>query len=120
MHGAFEVNVNTNTIVKPRFFYSINDAASELNAGGSITYKLNYYTHINAGIFYRSGFKRNSDALIFYAGMKFNNWTLGLNYDYDISGLHNITTRSNAFEISLIYIRPSTKLDNLKEPCILY
>jgi type IX secretion system PorP/SprF family membrane protein len=63
---------------------------------------------------------RISDAYIFMAGMKYNNWLFALSYDVNSSELNRVTNSQGAIEFSLIYrdliIPGKNKLPRV-EPC---
>jgi hypothetical protein len=46
---------------------------------------------------------RRKDAIVPYAGLSFNNLTLGFSYDANVSQLSQMTTGTNAFEFSLTF-----------------
>jgi len=63
---------------------------------------------------------RVSDAYIFMAGMKYNNWLFGLSYDVNSSDLSTATNSQGAIEFSVIYkdiIIPGKKNIPLSVPC---
>jgi type IX secretion system PorP/SprF family membrane protein len=69
------------------------------------------------GIYFRDGIKRNSDSFIAVIGSRVFNFDLGFSYDFNVSELKKVTHYKGGFEISLIYIAPSTKLTQVSIPC---
>ncbi|MBI5217891.1 MAG: PorP/SprF family type IX secretion system membrane protein [Bacteroidia bacterium] len=124
VHGSFEKRFKGVIFLKPQFCYTWVNRSSELIAGGNLGYGLVQKSLKTAvvymGAYMRTGIARNNDSAILLAGLELNNWNICFSYDYDISYLHTITSRSNAFELSVVYIRPDTFLDKKTVPCELY
>jgi len=59
------------------------------------------YSALRLGLWYRM-----QDALIPYAGLTYNGVQVGVSYDYTVSDIKTRAQVRNAFEISVIYIRP--------------
>ena len=115
--------IRENIYLKPRIYYVWIKKASELLLGSHIGYEFNQKTKISdvyAAFYVRGGIERNTDAAIFAVGFDHNNWNFCFIYDYDISGLHVTTSRSNAFELSVIYIRPETFVKRKSVPCMIF
>lgn len=72
---------------------------------------------IYGGLFFRDGFPANFDALIGVVGMMIGRFNAGVSYDVNLSDLTAATNYKGAFEISLIYIAPTVKLDKIQIPC---
>lgn len=122
-HGSVKKKWDRNLYWKPSFYYSFLKNASELVIGSQAIYMLRNWprkSEFYVAFYLRGGIKRNSDAAIIAVGLVHLNWNFCFSYDYDISGLHGITSRSNAFEVSIIYIRPETIIKERTEPCMLY
>ncbi|OFY32496.1 MAG: hypothetical protein A2275_16960 [Bacteroidetes bacterium RIFOXYA12_FULL_35_11] len=124
IHGSFGKKIKGVIYLKPQFCYTWINHSSELIAGSNIGYRLTQKSMKTAliylGVYVRTGIARNNDSAILLTGLELNNWNICFSYDYDISGLHSITSRSNAVELSVVYIRPNTFLNNKTIPCDLY
>lgn len=122
----YMLNTTANDIIikKYYFYYVFLNKSTELIFGTQLGYKLNEITKVPVmlylGFNIRSGFNRNEDSMIFAAGIEYINWNVCFNYDYDISGLHNITSNTNALELSIVYTRPNTFLNKKNVPCNIY
>ncbi len=122
--GSLKKEINTDIFIKPQMCYMWIGKASELIAGAVVGYQLVQTSRtkstLYAGCSIRTGFGRSKDAMIFSAGLDHHNWNFCFSYDFDISGLHSITSHNNAIEFSVIYLRPNTFLNNKNVPCDLY
>lgn len=121
---ALKKDLEKGFYIKPQTSYSRYGKVSEMVSGFQGGYLLGqtarYKSMLYAGSFIRNGFKRTADAVIVSVGIEHANWNVCISYDYDISRLHSLTTRSNAVEISIIYMRPNTFITRKNVPCELY
>ncbi len=72
---------------------------------------------IYGGVYIRNMLITETDAAIFVVGMEINNFKIGINYDINISGLRQVSHNRGAFEISLIFLAPSSIIDRFTIPC---
>jgi type IX secretion system PorP/SprF family membrane protein len=107
--------------------YSMVDAttkASDWVTGLNLEYALNktpFFTNaVFVGFMWRDGLKRNSDAGIVTAGLKYKSYTAGISYDINISQLHTATDYRGAIEFALIYTSKNTRLVKKQIPCDRY
>lgn len=98
--------------------------ASDWVTGFNVEYTLSktpfFRNAIFAGVMWRDGLKRISDAVIATAGMRYKNYTAGISYDVNVSTLHTATDYRGAFEIALIYTSKNTRLVKKQIPCDRY
>ena len=123
IHGVAKKKLLSNYYMKPQALYTFHSKSNEFLAGTDIGVKLaeQYAFHdFYVGAHYRGGFNRNSDALIFKLGFKYTDFDIALAYDLEISGQKVSNFTSNAFEISLIFTRPETKVFERTIPCDIF
>jgi type IX secretion system PorP/SprF family membrane protein len=81
---------------------------SELLVGSNMRYRLDGITAITGGFWYR-----NKDATYVTAGLEYDNITVGVSYDFNISTLKPASNLRGGLEIAVIYIfrkfRPEIK-----------
>ena len=106
----------------PRWLLVGETKASEMLMGSNLKYKLNSSSvpYIFTGVYFRDGFKRNTDAAIVTGGLRYKNFDCGISYDLNISQLHVATNYRGAFEIAIIYTAPNTRLTKIQIPCERY
>jgi hypothetical protein len=75
---------------------------------------------VYAGLLFRDGINRNTDAAIGIAGIRFNHLEVGINYDFNISELKVATNTKGAFEVSVVYTSLSSLLNKTAIPCERY
>lgn len=76
--------------------------------------------HINAGLFFRTGFNRNRDAIIPMIGFGYQKFDIGISYDINISALSQVNAVKSTFELSFIYTLPLFEPQKLSIPCERY
>lgn len=117
-------DVNQNFSVEPGFLLMTTAKANEFLLGSNLHYKLDpnpvSFTSVYAGIHYRDGINRISDAYFLTAGVKYKSYTVGISYDRNISDLSIATDHRGAFEISFIYQALKTRLQKIEIPCDRY
>lgn len=97
-----------------------SDWVSGIN-GEYIFNKNAYFTNsVFAGVMWRDGLKRNSDAAITTIGLNYANYTIGFSYDITLSQLKTAVDRKGAFEVALIYKGKNTRLSKKAIPCERY
>ncbi len=116
--------LNETIYLQPDILYmqqqSATDFIAGLRAGKKITENPANITGIYAGLHARNTFTAEMDAAIITAGVNLKNIDVGLSYDVNVSSLQPATKNKGAFEISLTYTAPSTRLVKIKIPCDRY
>ncbi|MCB0483907.1 MAG: PorP/SprF family type IX secretion system membrane protein [Flavobacteriales bacterium] len=116
--------LNDKFSLHPTLLYSWHSKASEMLAGGRLTYYLleNQWTAkgIYMGLMFRDGLERNKDAAIVALGMDFKRIRGGISYDITISELGQANNRRGAWEIAIIYYGLRSKLPQKSLPCDRY
>ena len=110
----------SNLFVRPMILLARHNGAQELLLGGDVGLyapESDFVDEIFLGIDVRDGFNRNGDAFIASLGFAMDNFTVGLAYDINYSGLNESTNNRGAIEVSLIYISPSTAIKQITIPC---
>lgn len=110
-HGKTQIGLSgTKYSLVPVILYIQQGKQKDIIAGGSIRIKLieeSKYTGFNkAAAISLGGLYRYADAFIPYVQLEFTDYTVGLSYDVNISGLTNATSGRGGFEISLRWINP--------------
>lgn len=109
VHGRFLLSIpSTKLAVNPAFMFYRQGPNSETFLGGMLRYDLvteSKYTGVykNAGV-YLGAFLRTGDALVISSLFEFDQFSLGLSYDTNISALKNVSRGRGGFEISIAYI----------------
>lgn len=117
-------DINESYFARPAVMLSFHSKAQEIMVGGDVgmyfSESVNGMKEAWIGIDTRSGFDRNGDAFIASAGVLYKEFRLGMAYDINYSGLKSVTNNRGAFEISVIYISPSTAIKRITIPCDRY
>ncbi len=120
-HAEVKWDLSPKLFVVPRLLYMKHTSASELVGGSTIHLILKdgkgIIPMVFGGICYRDGWNRNSDAVMLIGGLRYKKIDLGLSYDINISSLHVASNYRGSFEVSLIYISPSSRLKKIAIPC---
>lgn len=107
--GQYSVTVPVSSKIRltPNFIYRYQQKADYLLIG------LNYsrftspneyqVTALHTGIKFRTGFNRNSDAVIIHGGLSFLRTEVGMSYDFNVSKLSVASGYQGAFELYLVY-----------------
>jgi type IX secretion system PorP/SprF family membrane protein len=120
VHSFFEVNFKNNLYIKPKLLFTYQNKDNELLLGQDIGMRFknsDNRTDINVGVYYRGGFSRNMDAVIFKSGFTYKSFDFAICYDFEIPKATISSFSKSAFEISIHYTRPSTTLKNRTIPC---
>ena len=116
--------LNETIYIQPDLLYMQQQAATDFVAGMRAGRKINENASTISGIFVglhaRNTFTAETDAAIITAGINLKNIDVGLSYDVNVSSLQTATKSKGAFEISLTYTAPSTRLVKIKIPCDRY
>lgn len=120
-YAGAQIDVGPAVDVLPQFLFMKQGQYREFMLGAIAKYIQNrysktLYTAFNAGLFYR-----NSDAMVFMAGVDYRHFTLGISYDMNISKLKPASYYRGGLEFSLVYIYNNSKQKRRKEiPCPIF
>jgi type IX secretion system PorP/SprF family membrane protein len=120
IHGFFEINVKNNLYCKPKLLYTNHNKSDELLIGQDIGIRIENAgskSEFYIGCFYRAGFGKNQDAMLFKTGFDFKSISLGICYDFELPNKNKNRFSKIAFEACIQYTRPSTNLKNKVIPC---
>ncbi len=122
IHGEVLIKMKNNISLEPRFMYMWNNKAQDALLGGNVVKGLeeSVVKSVYAGVLYRDGFGRISDALIPIVGLEYKTVSVGLSYDVNVNDLSNYSSRKGTYELSLIYTAPAFVPKNLSIPCDRY
>lgn len=116
-----QIHINGSMRVKPQLLYMSQQRASDLLVGGAFEIDVPAndmrVSSMYAGILFRDGFQRNSDAFALQAGLDVGEITAGVSYDINISELQVATNSRGAIELYVTYRSPSTLLKRNALPC---
>lgn len=116
--------LNDQFIIRAYSLYGFTTKVSDWVSGINLEYVLSknvFFTNsVFAGLMWRDGFNRNSDAAIATIGMNYSHYTVGFSYDITFSQLKTAVDSRGAFEIALIYRAKSTRLTTKAIPCERY
>jgi type IX secretion system PorP/SprF family membrane protein len=108
--GAISANDQHQTWVEPNALFMIQGAQKELTFGMSLKNKVRFksqYTNYQKELMFSLGAHyRFKDAIIASARFEYNNFSVGLSYDYVLSSLHQNANAGSAWEITLAFINP--------------
>ena len=107
-HGGGYFPLGQATTLHVSALHSVQGGTSETMIGGAI--QLNAQPDAaKPTSFYFGSWMRFNDAIIPYLGLEFDDFRLGLTYDYTTSSLKTASLNRGGFELSLIFLhRPST------------
>lgn len=124
MHGNVLFDLKSGLYIKPGVQYHAISGTNMFNLGTEFGKKFgNKQANVKelfAGVYMRNGISRNEDALYPVIGMKYNNFRIGISYDYNTSGLKVATGTKGAYEISIVYTAPSSIPKHVSIPCERY
>jgi type IX secretion system PorP/SprF family membrane protein len=112
IHGKTSIGLRgVNMAIIPSFYMAIQNTAKEINAGGFVKYRLKEESKhtglIKEAAIYLGGHYRVGDAFIPSLFLDVANFSLGVSYDLNVSGLKEVTQGNGGIEISLRYINPN-------------
>jgi len=107
-HGGAYFPIGATTTLHLSGLQMFQGGASETMMGGAIQLTANPDAE-KPSSFYFGSWIRFNDAIIPYLGLEFDDFRLGLTYDYNTSALRTASQNRGGIELSLIYVRrPST------------
>lgn len=124
MHFSASIDLTEKIFLQPKVLLMGTTKATDYLLGTNAGYRLPENKlkakSMFAGILFRNGISRNTDAFIAITGVNFKSLDLGFSYDVNISDLNIATNYLGGFEISLIYTGISTVLKKVTIPCERY
>lgn len=122
-HAEFDYDYSSKLTIQSKFLLMWTAKANDFIFGSNFRYKTGnkVIPAIFGGVFYRNGIETNRDAVYPVIGVNYlKNVDLGFSYDVNISTLSQNVNRKGTFEVSIIYIAPSSKSNKLTIPCERY
>jgi len=112
MHGGADIRIKDQPFyILPQALLLKNGAQLETSTGLLFKYMLREGSNFADGdpetSVYLGGFFRVGDAAIAMIKMDYMNFSVGVSYDFNISGYKTVTSGKGGFEISIIYIKPA-------------
>ncbi len=108
VHAGGYFPIGTSTTLHLSGMQTFQGGASETMLGGAIQFSANPEDQRPASL-YVGSWVRFKDAIIPYLGLEFDNFRVGVTYDYNSSSLKTASLNRGGIEVSLIYIlKPST------------
>ena len=118
IHRRYTINVGSEisandqhqTWVDPKILFMMQGPQKELTLGTALKNKVKFksqYTNYQKELMFSLGaYYRFKDAVIAMGRFEYNNFSVGLSYDYVLSSLHKNANAGSAWEITLSYINP--------------
>lgn len=100
--GSFPVGISTSLHLSALQMFQ--GGASETMLGGALQFSSDP-DDPNASSLYAGSWLRLNDAIVPYLGLEFNNFRIGISYDYNSSALKTASQNRGGIELSLIYTR---------------
>ncbi|MBN1252885.1 MAG: PorP/SprF family type IX secretion system membrane protein [Bacteroidales bacterium] len=121
LHSYLEKKFTNNLFVKPKLLYTYHNKVNEILLGSDFGIFINHNSikNIHIGGYYRESFNENIGSAIVSSGFNFKNFDISISYDFEFLNQKTDYTKT-AFEISIIYIRPSTNVKNKTIPCEMF
>ena len=121
VNAGADYRINSKVGVSPDILFGLQEEASFINIGGSVSYYLNAELANQVELF-AGGYYRHNDAGILMIGGEMKNIRLGLSYDYNLSSLSAATNGVGAFEMGVIYMKRIRKIvpPTTTWPCIRF
>jgi type IX secretion system PorP/SprF family membrane protein len=117
IHGTNDWIINNKLYLSPVFIYKTNFGENYLMYGSSLSYKLSHVLlekSVFAGIDMKNSYK-NMSAISFYGGVKYNQWQIGVSYDYSL--LKTNLSVHGPLEIYIRYIALGSRIQSFSVPC---
>ncbi|MBL4657459.1 MAG: PorP/SprF family type IX secretion system membrane protein [Flavobacteriales bacterium] len=98
-YGGSKIKLDKNYSIDANFIYMRQTNANELQVGGICTYDIegsnqNFF----GGVYYR-----NQDAVILHLGGTYEDYVIGVSYDFNTSTLRSVSKGRGGFELSIRY-----------------
>lgn len=120
-HFGGKIILTEKIFIMPNILIMHHKKAKDYLEGANLAYRLPKNAmaihYVYGGVLFRNGIQRNNDAVIAIIGTQFSKLNVGLSYDVNVSDLRAGTKYRGGFEVSIIYIGPSTLLQHVAIPC---
>ena len=105
--------------LRPAFLYQSQATATEMVYGNEFYYALTnqYGDKMYTPAVFVGGWYRGGDAFMITGGFEYNNFRLGLGYDYNNSSLNAASGGNGGWEIALRYVAPYSVAHRRYIPC---
>lgn len=112
LHAKSSIGLsNTNVALLPMFIYQKQGPNQEIVGGFGFRFMLQessrYTGFVKESAFTLGSYIRYGDAIIPYIAFEYANYSLGVSYDVNVSGLRRCTKSFGGVEINLRYINPN-------------
>jgi type IX secretion system PorP/SprF family membrane protein len=119
IHATNDWTISPKVYITPVFIYKTNLGENYMNYGMACSYKLSGSfpeKSVFTGIDLKNSFS-SFNACSFYGGLNYNQWQVGVSYDYNIIGAKNNLSVRGPLEIYIRYTALSSRLQNFSVPC---
>jgi type IX secretion system PorP/SprF family membrane protein len=116
-HGFYNYKINETWRAEPMLLLMTQSPHRELTIGARGHYIVSDKDWMYRS-FYGGAFARTRDAGYLVAGVRYDNWDVGLSYDFNLSTLRTASNSRGGFEIGVIYIlQPPARIGEIKKVC---
>lgn len=112
-HADGVIRINDKFDALPALLFQSQGKFKEFLIGGNVRYVLLDQLGLYRAV-YLGGWGRVNDAGNVSLGMDYDNWTVGLSYDINLSDLTPASNNRGGFEINVIYLMRCTKVGKIK------
>jgi len=100
-YGGSKIKIDKNYSVDANFLYMRQTNDNEIQVGAIVTYDIEG----SNDNFFAGPYYRNQDAFVFHIGGTYEDYVIGLSYDFNTSGLKSVSKGRGGFELSVTYIK---------------
>ena len=100
-YGGSKIKIDKIYSVDANVLYMRQANDNELQVGAIVTYDIEG----SNDNFFAGPYYRNQDAFIFHIGGTYENYVIGLSYDFNTSSLKSVSKGRGGFEVSITYIK---------------
>jgi type IX secretion system PorP/SprF family membrane protein len=116
-HGYYSHRINEQWAIEPMLLLMTQSPHRELTLGGRGHYIVSDKDWMYRS-FYGGLFARTRDAGYLVAGVRYDNWDVGISYDINMSTLRPASNNRGGFELGVIYIlQPPARIGEIKKVC---
>ena len=118
IHRRYTVNIGSDLSINdqhqswfaPKLLFMLQGKQKEITGGFSLKNKVRFksqYTNYQKELMFSLGaYYRFADAAIIAARFEYNNFSIGLSYDYVLSSLHRNANAGSAYEVTIAILNP--------------
>ena len=121
IHADVRIKMKNDLYLQPAYYFNGQKKANQMLMGMDVgkRFKKNDFPvrEVFAGLYFRDGYQRNTDAFTPKIGLQYEQWRFGMSYDITLSELESANANRGAFELSIIYIAPNTSPKHTAIPC---